>query len=174
MMQTICCTCTRTECAPHDRSKVEFGPLLHHHADLLRECAAAPGPRLLDHRVRRDCAAQAGAGHRDVVFDRHGRARAEDRALGKGGRMHATGDCHQEFGRVSRIVGPAGADLRRFHPHHGGAAQARRPEAVRHATRQGIHLQGLVHGAVLRLRRGSMWTVLRARPAPIAAALRRR
>ncbi len=66
------------------QSKFEFEPFLPDHADLLRERAAAPGPCLLDHRVRRHCAAQAGAGHRDVVFDRHRRARAEDRALGQG------------------------------------------------------------------------------------------
>ena len=76
--------------------------------------------------------------------------------------------------RVSRAVGPAGPDLRRLHPHHRRAPQARRAEAVRHAARQGIHLQGLVHRPVLRLRRGLCRRRLRARPAPIADASRRR
>ena len=36
---------------------------------------------------------------------------------------------------VSRAVGSAGAHLRRLHPHHRRAPQARRAEALRHAAR---------------------------------------
>ena len=66
--------------------ELQSSPLLPHHAHLLRECASAPGPRLLDHRVRRHRAAQARARHRHLVPHRHRRARAEDRALRQAGR----------------------------------------------------------------------------------------
>ena len=128
--------------------------LLSHHADLLRECAAAPGPCLFDHRVRCHCATEAGAGDRHLVPDRHRRARAEDRALGKARRAHADGVCDRHFGRVSRPVGQAGAQLRRLHPHHRTAPQARRAEALRNPARSRLHLQEHLHRPVLRLRRG--------------------
>ena len=129
-------------------------PLLSDHADLLRECAAAPGPRLLDHCLRRHCAAQAGAGHRHLVPNRHGRARAEDRAVGGAGRKDARRIRRRHLGRVPRPVGSARAYVRRLHPHHRRAAQARRSTPLRRFARPRLHLQGLVHGPVLRERRG--------------------
>ncbi len=88
-----------TQCPAYDQFCFQPSPLLPDHAHLLRECAAAPGPRLLDHRLRRHCAAQAGAGHRDLVSDRHRRARAEDRAVRRTGRAHAGGVCHRDLRR---------------------------------------------------------------------------
>ena len=43
-------------------SPIQLIPVLPHHAHLLRECASAPGPRLFDHRVRRNRSPQAGLG----------------------------------------------------------------------------------------------------------------
>ena len=54
------------------------------------------------------------------------------------------------------------------------APQARHAEALCHAARQGLHLQRLLHRPVLRLAMSSMWTGLRARPAPTAGASPRR
>ena len=42
------------------------------------------------------------------------------------GRAHSAGVCDRDRRGVSRAVGQAGSDLRRLHPHHGRAAQARR------------------------------------------------
>ena len=134
-------------------------PLLPHHAHLLRECAAALGARLLDHRLRRHCAAQAGAGHRYLVPDRYRRAWTKDRALGRAGRPHAGRVCHRHLRRVQRPLASPRHHQRRLHPHHGRPPQARRAKALRHPARSRLHLQGLVHRPILRLRRG-----IRGRP----------
>src|SRR6185437_3570465 len=55
----------------HERSAPSSRTLLSDHAYLLRECAAAPWPCLFDDRLRCDCAAEAGPGRRNVVFNRH-------------------------------------------------------------------------------------------------------
>ena len=83
--------------------------------------------------------------------DEHGQKIERSR---QGRRLHAGRIRDESFGRVSRIMGPAGADLRRLHPNDRRTAYPRRAEALCDAARQRIHLQGLVHGTILRLRRG--------------------
>ena len=51
-------------------------------------------------------------------------------------------------------LGPARPQLRRLHPHHRRAPQARRAEALRHAARSRLHLQEHLHRPILRVRRG--------------------
>ncbi len=85
----------------------------------------------------------------------------------------------QEFattisGEFRGLVGPPRPHLRRLHPHHRTSPHARRAATLRHPARSRLHLQGLVHGPILRLRRGVGRRALRARPVPIAAASRRR
>jgi methionyl-tRNA synthetase len=88
---------------------------------------------------------QAQPGDCDVVFDRDGRARAEDRALGGEGGEDSGGVCGDYFGEF-RAVGPDGADLRRLHPDDGAAAQARCAEAVYGAEGSGFIYKGSYTG----------------------------
>ena len=69
--------------------------VLHHHADLLRQRAAAHRAHLHHRGVRCHRAAQAHARHRHLLPYRHRRARAEDRALRERRRLLAEGVCRR-------------------------------------------------------------------------------
>ncbi len=90
-----------------------------------------------------------------MVSHRHGRARSEDHAHGRGERRHPAGMGGQaRRGGVETPLGAPEHRQRRLHPDHGDAAH--RPGAGVRAgpVRQGRDLQGRLRGPVLRGLRG--------------------
>ncbi len=79
--------------------------VLHHHAHLLRQCAAPHRAHVHHGGVRCHCPAPAHDGRGHVLPHRHRRARAEDRALGGRRRLLAQGVRRQSFRRVPRRCG---------------------------------------------------------------------
>lgn len=134
------------------RGRAEFLRLDPH---LLRQRRSSPGPRLHDRRRRRAHPLAPSARREGVVPHRHGRARSEDHAHGRGEQRHTPGVVRQA--RRGGLEAPLGAPRhreRRLHPYHGEAAH--RPCAGVRAgpVRQGRDLQGRIRRPVLRGLRG--------------------
>jgi methionyl-tRNA synthetase len=103
----------------------------------------------------------------------HGRARAEDRALGQAGRMHAAGVCRQNCRRVSRLWDRLGLTyddfIRTTEERHKRGVQ----KLFATLRDRGFIYKGSYTGQYC-VSDERMWTGRRARPAPIAGGRRRR
>src|SRR5512135_2408139 len=90
----------------HDREKWE--QVLYYYPDLLRKRAATYRAHLYDDRFRCAGATASPARRRHLLSDRDGRARTEDRALGKRRRKISAAVYGGGHGRIQVAVGSDG------------------------------------------------------------------
>ena len=93
-------------------------PLLHHHADLLRQGRAPCRARLHDGQRRRPGPVAPAGGRRRLLPDRDRRARPEGRPGGRGAGPRPAGVDRPAVAPVRRGLGRPRHRQRRLHPHH--------------------------------------------------------
>ena len=129
-------------------------PVLRDDPDLLRQCRAAPRPRVHHDRRRRADPLAPPARRRRQVPHRHRRARPEDPADRRGRRAVAAGVRRRHRTEVRRRLEAAEHRQRRLHPHHRTAPQGRGGRTPPALLRRRRHRTRHVRRQVLRRLRG--------------------
>ena len=143
------------------------GPVLRHHAHLLRQRRAPHRPRLHHGHRRRPGPLAPAAGRRRVLPHRHRRARAEGAAGRRSQRSDPPGAGRPDQRPVPGGVGGARHRLRRFHPHLRASPPPGHVGLDAGRLRQRLDRAAPLRGPVLRLLRGLLHRVRAARRHPV-------
>ena len=133
--------------------------VLHHHADLLRQRRAPYRPCVHYAGLRCAGALQAARRLRRPVPDRHGRARAEGREGGGGGRRSGAALHGPDVRKLPRSGGNPARIQRHFHPHHRTPPQDCEPGHLESAGGRRRYLSRQLCRLVLGARRGVLYRV---------------